>query len=371
MFIPEKCIVGFRKREDTYTGKLGYIIYWDEKNILRKKTSWEGWRSSQIKALEFENIPTEGFVLNKKVGGYNAGWNHRQTYARVYDPRGFEFEITIENLLYILDHCSSVKGKGIEGKFVYGWNGPDLYLLPINDPDCKEYLEHSNLLYNPEKISTKNLKIGNTYLEKNGNLQVYLGKHQKVNGTKEHVFCIEKNINCFSLEKGTSKIIKDLGDYNFMDIDKYNEIFNYIPDFNKIDKSKSDYLPIKKEWIKRLIEEEYVYSSDRKFLGDISIYKIYEIKFDGKNILDILLEKIGYGECYTRKHSCYGRFDVNENITDEVINSFMSEYTPKLALCERYENGIIYRKNYDKNYKRKSIDWKDFLKERNKEIGWG
>jgi hypothetical protein len=40
----------------------------------------------------------------------------------VYDPRGFEFEISIPNLLYILQECTSTKGKGLDGEFVYlGW----------------------------------------------------------------------------------------------------------------------------------------------------------------------------------------------------------------------------------------------------------
>lgn len=35
-FIPEKIKVGYQKRQDTYTGKLSYIIYYDKKGVLRK-----------------------------------------------------------------------------------------------------------------------------------------------------------------------------------------------------------------------------------------------------------------------------------------------------------------------------------------------
>ncbi|MCY7168922.1 hypothetical protein MK528_11220, partial [Streptococcus gordonii] len=38
-----------------------------------------------VEPIEFDNVPTEGFVLNKKVGGTKSGWNHRSTYCRVYD----------------------------------------------------------------------------------------------------------------------------------------------------------------------------------------------------------------------------------------------------------------------------------------------
>jgi hypothetical protein len=57
------------------------------------------------------------------VGQWLESWS---TYCRVYDPRGFEFEISIPNLLYILQECTSTKGKGLDGEFVYAWDGKDL-----------------------------------------------------------------------------------------------------------------------------------------------------------------------------------------------------------------------------------------------------
>ena len=86
-----------------------------------------------------------GFVLNKKVGDYSSGWNHRQAYCRIYDPRNFEFEITIENLLYILENANSIKGKGLEGEFVYGWDGKDLVLMPVESPDYKQIAEYIDM----------------------------------------------------------------------------------------------------------------------------------------------------------------------------------------------------------------------------------
>lgn len=40
IFLPKKISVGYNERSDTYTGKLAYIIYTDEKGVLRKETSW-------------------------------------------------------------------------------------------------------------------------------------------------------------------------------------------------------------------------------------------------------------------------------------------------------------------------------------------
>ena len=195
LYIPKKCKVGLQERSDTYTGKLGYVIYHDGK-VWRKETSWEGWRHKEgqmtfgwdpktqeytkkpitgVEPMEFDNVPTEGFVLNKKAGGTNSGWNHRQTYCRVYDPRGFEFEITIPNLLFILEECSAYKGKGLEGEFVYSWDGKDLVLLPTSASDYKECVKFTSL--QSQKVGKKDLVEGCTYLTSKMDKLIYLGQH--------------------------------------------------------------------------------------------------------------------------------------------------------------------------------------------------
>lgn len=176
IFIPEKINVGFDERNGTYTGKLAYIIYFDQKGVLRKEKSWESWRDKNIPNQIFDNVPTSGFVLNKKVGDYISDWNHRQAYVRVYDPRDFEFEVTIENLLYILENANSIKGKGLEGEFVYGWHGKDLVLIPTESPDYKEISEYNEILHSNNCIKPKDLIVGATYKNKQNNEWVYMGK---------------------------------------------------------------------------------------------------------------------------------------------------------------------------------------------------
>lgn len=176
IFIPKKVKVGFQTRKDTYTKKLAYVIYYDEKGKLRKETSWEGWRDEKIDPEEYSNDPTSGFVLNKKVGDYKSDWNHRMAYCRVYDPRGFEFEITIENLLYILQNTSCIKGKGLDGDFVYSWDGKDLVLLPCSAPEYGAISQFTEELHSLESVKTKDLILGATYLTKKQEKVIYLGK---------------------------------------------------------------------------------------------------------------------------------------------------------------------------------------------------
>lgn len=177
IFIPKIINVGYQNRSGTYTGKLAYVIYTDEKGVRRKEASWNSWRDHTIEPDTFNNEPTSGFVLNKKVGDTCSHWNFRQAYCRVYDPRGFEFEITIENLLYILENTNSIVGKGLEGDFVYGWDGKDLVLLPTCSSDYKEIEQYSKTVLEAKSITAKMLKIGCTYLGKDGNHYVYLGKY--------------------------------------------------------------------------------------------------------------------------------------------------------------------------------------------------
>lgn len=176
IYVPKKIKVGYNERKDTYTGMLAYVIYYDEKGKLRKENSWESWRDESIEPDDFDNVPTEGFVLNKHVGGYSSGWNHRNSYIRIYDPRGFEFEISVENLLFILTNCSSIKGKGLEGQFVYAWDGKDLLLLPVDSPDYKNIMEKTEARNNVTYFKGKELKPGLTYETLNGEQYLYLGK---------------------------------------------------------------------------------------------------------------------------------------------------------------------------------------------------
>lgn len=177
IFIPKKIKVGFQTRNDTYTKKLAYVIYYDQKNRLRKETSWNSWRDEKIEPEDYDNEPISGFVLNKKVGGVEESYyDVRKTYVRVFDPRGFEFEITIPNLLYILENTSSIKGKGLEGEFVYGWDGKELVLVPVESPDYKQISEYNNIIHNNQSIKAKDLIVGATYLTKNNQEKIYMGK---------------------------------------------------------------------------------------------------------------------------------------------------------------------------------------------------
>lgn len=237
MIIPKTITVGFRKRADTYTGKLAFVIYTDNKGKLRKELSWNGWRDEKIKEKVFDNIPMSGFVLNRGVGGAreSSGWDARNEYIRVYDPRGFEFEISVANLLFILQECSSVKGKGLEGEFVYSWDRVDLVLLPVTSQEyksCSNYTENQS-----KKITKKDMVEGCSYTMKDMTEVMYLGRHNYYEFNRDYV---NYNPPIYNVKLKKKHIFLRLGE-----IDEYFK-YCYItqPGFTKLAvKTSSEILP--------------------------------------------------------------------------------------------------------------------------------
>ncbi|MEO6301532.1 MAG: hypothetical protein ABIP51_00040, partial [Bacteroidia bacterium] len=175
MFIPTKIKVGYNNRSDCYSKKLAYIIYYDAKGVLRKEKSWTSWMDPKMGFADLDNSPRDGFVLNKGVGGGGRGWDHREEKIRIYDPRGFEIEIPISNLLFILTETNSFKGKGLEGEFVYGWSGDKLVLIPTSSYEYQNSIKYSALQSN--KVISKELIEGAIYFTKKQQELIYLGKH--------------------------------------------------------------------------------------------------------------------------------------------------------------------------------------------------
>jgi hypothetical protein len=310
IFIPKKIKIGFQNRSDTYTQKLAYIIYYDEKGVLRKETSWNGWRDKNIPDLDFDNVPTSGFVLNKKVGDYYGGWDGRQAYIRIYDPRDFEFEITVNNLLYILENTNCIKGKGLDGDFVYAWDGKDLLLVPTSSPDYIEITKYNEIVHKNEYIKTTDLILGGTYKTKDNDKWIYMGrfdyhtkksekvdvetrwgrsyeyKYTKVNKGKHHFFVREHEYYADNTPYFQVLILKSLGN-KFIEVvssqcvNNYAELFEKLEhrtEYSPIDESKDEYIPYTFD---EFIEQTEKYSPSFIYESSNKYYKM-EIHFDNK-----------------------------------------------------------------------------------------
>ena len=213
LFIPDKIKVGFQKRTDCYTKQLGYIIYYDQKGVLRKEKSWDGWRDKKIEPVDCDNAPHSGFVLNKDVKRTTEWFGSGRNMIRVWDSRGFEFEITTGNLLFILmtTDCSR---RGLVGDFVYAWWGTEPILLPVGCEEYQNCVKYTGL--QSCKIGAKDMVAGCFYETKKQEQLYYLGKlpwfttkwrSEIRTEKKEHVFLNSENkLEILKLDKLARKI---------------------------------------------------------------------------------------------------------------------------------------------------------------------
>jgi len=200
--LPKKIRVGYQNRDDTYSGKLGYALSMDKRKEM--PYGWKNWCDDSMGYDDFDNEPLEGFVLNRDVGGTQRsyGWNARRERVRVYDPRGFEIEITVDNVLLILQECSSIKGKGIEGELVYAWDGKHVGLLPTCSQEYKEANQRLNL--RDKKITKKDMVEGCVYLTKKNKRLMYMGRqdyYERVNCYYHGITDVKESIKRISKKK--------------------------------------------------------------------------------------------------------------------------------------------------------------------------
>ena len=347
IFIPSKIKVGYQERKDTYTGKLAYIIYWDQKGKLRKETSWESWRDNKIEANDYDNIPTEGFILNKKVGDYVSDWNHRQAYVRIYDSRNFEFEITVPNLLYILENTNSIKGKGLEGTFVYGWDGTELLLIPTSSPDYINLNTYSDMLTNPEKITGKDLVLGGTYRTNKNQDWIYLGRFDywhswsKINKGKKYLFQDGKGYE--QVSSLSTKIVKCISKEPVSNYAELIEELQHKSIFSPIDTSKDEYAVYSQEELQEKIDSTKYYSN---------CFVIYNDTINEVSIRDnkVSAHYYGYGYGYYSGSRDSNYTSIKKEFC-EVINKDQNDGLSILQLHEKYQfrklnqylvNGMLY-----------------------------
>ena len=346
LYLPQKIKVGYQKRSDTYTGQLAYVIYYDSKGKLRKEASWENWRNKEIEPNEFENNPIEGFVLNKKVGDYVCDWNHRKAYTRVYDPRGFEFEITVENLLYILENTSSIKGKGLEGEFVYVWDGTELILMPTCSPDFKSIMEYNKVLQSNKKFNSKNLIIGATYRTKNNGEVVYIGRYPVYDDVYE-----------FDGKEFTS--YRKLCNYCQKEEKEYRK---YVPSSGRY--YYGHYEPLYKEK-KGVVGKEFWFGyKSKKYWYDDDGWNV-EHKSSASDIIDVIDENCHpeYAEIFDEmeRNPYYSPYDQNK---DEYIEYSFEEFEKEFLRNSKYQTILI---NFEGNkckcsFEISDIDGKKFIK---------
>lgn len=176
LFIPKAIHVGFCKRGGTFDGQLAYVTYEDEKGKMRKEVSWNNWRDKKIDPVKHTNEPRSGYKIERSVQRYRGWSSSGRSMVRIYDDRGFEFEITVDNLVGILSYSSIDKGE-IMGDYVFAQAGAELVLLPIECEEYQESISHTNKQDN--KVKASELVPGKVYEKKKSEERmVYVGRYE-------------------------------------------------------------------------------------------------------------------------------------------------------------------------------------------------
>ena len=153
--IPDKLLVGFKNN----SSKLSYVTYYKQDNTIAKEKSWNSWRNKDIPYNEFENTPVTGIIIEGGGGG-GYSWSRRKAYCQIIDPRGFELQISYENLLFILEKHLYDPVNGFTGEFLYGWDGLNIVLVPTDSDDYK----YSKQVDNEKSYQPKECTIGSIYV---------------------------------------------------------------------------------------------------------------------------------------------------------------------------------------------------------------
>lgn len=120
---------------------------------------------------EFDNKPLPGFTL---VKADRKNWGSLERTWVVTDPRGFMSRITSDNLEKIL-HVTGITEGLIQEKCVWAREDSQtkMILVPVSSPDYIDAVNNTELIEN--KISIKEVQIGDTVLMQNKLKGVYMG----------------------------------------------------------------------------------------------------------------------------------------------------------------------------------------------------
>lgn len=178
-YIPKKLKIGYNEREQQYVPRLAFINYYRPQGDLRFKKTFDDWIDKNVPTEEYDNIPTEGFVIdNGAERNEYKQFADTPDYIQVYDPRGFEFQISTQNLMFLLNFCEIKTGKLLTGKFVYAWigeKGNNVQLLPVIALEYQDSLDYMQIMETGKKATMSSLEVGKIYYRKNGERFVFLG----------------------------------------------------------------------------------------------------------------------------------------------------------------------------------------------------
>lgn len=117
---------------------LGFATPYENNSAFQKrKKTVDTWvrQGKGDTAKYFDNIPTSGFSIAGVVSRYRTS----NKLYRIDDPRGFQLEITAENLFELIDNTNISKGVFTDN-LIWGRKGSINWLWPADSDEYRKYL---------------------------------------------------------------------------------------------------------------------------------------------------------------------------------------------------------------------------------------
>jgi hypothetical protein len=149
---------------------LGFVSYRDaDTNQIHHKSSMDKWGDKNMLRFSYINEPTTGF----RVVGFVSRWTTSNKFIRIEDPRGFQFEVSIDNFVDLLRETTIVNAI-IQDKVVYGWDDAGISLYKEGSEKYNEGIDNFVAISEPN-ISIKDITIGTIVKLKNGRTVQWCG----------------------------------------------------------------------------------------------------------------------------------------------------------------------------------------------------
>jgi len=223
--------------------------------------------------------------------------------------------------LYILENTSCIKGKGLEGKFVYGMNGKDLILIPCDSPDYKQLKEFNDKMRQGIKFNMKNMIKGATYLNSRNEELVFVGRYEyhdsysSVKKTPKKYYFYNRGkkydwqdeVGYFTSYSSVGQSIIECTNENCcVDYAEIFDKFEYHEHYNPYDNDKDEY-------------HNHSLDSFTKYV-EICLNKAKNNEYHPRNNVDVYYY-VNNGEI-TLAHTTYGRESINPYINYDETKRF-------------------------------------------------
>lgn len=216
--IPNQMYLGMIWRENEVP--LGFLTPdGTDSAALKRKRTVDNWVSSNqrhrskipIDKTTIKNELLSGFKLSNS----NRRWTTQNVVWRVIDPRGFEIEISSENLMTLMSDTAIIRGE-ILGRLIYGRTTGSNVLLHENSEEYTDAVKMTEVV--SSVISIRDIKPGYEVSLHNGMELQYFGYYHTISCTasktpagdtgheKDIIYISDKKTHVF-LDKNKNKFI--------------------------------------------------------------------------------------------------------------------------------------------------------------------